>query len=226
MKKLMVVAAIALAASASFGATYKWQTKTGQAHYDGYTGATSPNKTGAADTPSYGVSVYLFVAESSELSEGYSAFTQQQLLNALNADNGKTMAEKWAALTTDSETKQAIVSTTMKSTGVINAVNSFTYEGVEAGVNKKLYAYEAILVQDGDKSWVYISDEVNAGAQTGSTPQMQFTSTLTSTSKLRTEATTFEGSKWYAVGAAVPEPTSAMLLLLGVAGLALKRKRA
>ena len=225
MKKLMVMAAVAIAASASFGATYKWITKSGQAHYDGYTGAETLGKIGKAETPTYQIATYLFVAESSELSEGYSAFTQQQLLNALNANNDKTMAEKWAALTTDSETKQAIAATTMKTTGMINNVDSFTYEGVEAGVNKKLYAYEAILVQDGDKSWLFISDEVNALAQNGATPSMQFTSTLTSTSKLRTEATTFEGSKWYAVGS-VPEPTSGLLLLLGVAGLALKRKRA
>lgn len=33
-------------------------------------------------------------------------------------------------------------------------------------------------------------------------------------------------SNWNAVAAAVPEPTSGLLLLLGVAGLALKRKRA
>ena len=36
---------------------------------------------------------------------------------------------------------------------------------------------------------------------------------------------TYAGAGWYQA-AAVPEPTSGLLILLGVAGLALKRKRA
>lgn len=39
------------------------------------------------------------------------------------------------------------------------------------------------------------------------------------------DATSFGGAGWY-TGAAVPEPTSGLLMLLGMAGLALRRKRA
>ena len=44
------------------------------------------------------------------------------------------------------------------------------------------------------------------------------------TGKLGKDADTVSAAGWYA--AAVPEPTSGLLLLLGVAGLALKRRRA
>lgn len=46
--------------------------------------------------------------------------------------------------------------------------------------------------------------------------------TYTSKATFADTTTTYSGAGWYAV----PEPTSGLLLLLGVAGLALKRKRA
>ena len=52
---------------------------------------------------------------------------------------------------------------------------------------------------------------------------LAFTTSMTSSSKLTLQAADgYSGAGWYAV----PEPTSGLLLLLGVAGLALKRKRA
>ena len=36
----------------------------------------------------------------------------------------------------------------------------------------------------------------------------------------------YQGAGWYTASSNVPEPTSGLLMLLGVAGLALKRKRA
>ena len=41
-----------------------------------------------------------------------------------------------------------------------------------------------------------------------------------------TNATEFTASSWQSMTASVPEPTSGLLLLIGMAGLALKRKRA
>ena len=80
-------------------------------------------------------------------------------------------------------------------------------------------AYVAIVSGD----YIFISDTVGAtGADVG-TSTIQFKlKDQSQASALSTD--TFSAGGWYT--AAVPEPTSGLLLLLGMAGLALKRKRA
>ena len=91
------------------------------------------------------------------------------------------------------------------------------------GEATKNYAFAVILADDtAGNSYMFQSANKNAtGLETG-TAALQFAISST-TLKGLTETGT--GAGWYQTAAA-PEPTSGLLLLLGVAGLALKRQRA
>ena len=81
--------------------------------------------------------------------------------------------------------------------------------------------YMAIV--DGDD--VFLSASVSASGQASDTAPIKFSGIKTATQTAFADTTaTFaaNGAGWYAV----PEPTSGLLMLLGMAGLALKRKRA
>lgn len=77
-----------------------------------------------------------------------------------------------------------------------------------------------VALMDGEN--VYISAILTADAQASATAPMQLVAKATSQADAMTSST-FTGAGWYT---AVPEPTSALLALLGFAGLALRRRRA
>ena len=83
----------------------------------------------------------------------------------------------------------------------------------------KLNAF--VVVDDGSK--IFISDVVSAIGDVAETKTLSFALKNGSTVKAL-ESETFGSQGWYAQ--AVPEPTSGLLLLLGVAGMALRRRRA
>ena len=100
-------------------------------------------------------------------------------------------------------------STTATATsGAINKNNTaFSSDKFVAGTSYDFY----LVIEDGGK--VFTSATITKGAQQSDTATIQFGNMATATQT---------AGNW----AAVPEPTSGLLLLLGMAGLALKRKRA
>lgn len=202
MKKLMVVAAIVCAAAMSQASTVTWSSLA--KGWDG-SGSTTAYASGT---------VYLMnVAD----------LSRADLLTAFNTA-GASYVSTISSL--------AKMSTTLADSGKISQIT----QGPKASTpGPDITGFTATsktayyVVFSGDK--VMLSDELAAGYDS---PNDTFTFTFKSTNQTGTRNTYKAadgvsslkgGMAWYEA-AAVPEPTSAMLLLLGVAGLALKRKRA
>ena len=121
-----------------------------------------------------------------------------------------------------SDTLASALSTGTFSSGRVSTAVGFT--GPDADFN----AYFVVLGKDGSgNDAIYISDTtlaeytaVGEGAITFG-QQNDYSSV-----GFKDAASGFAGAGWYSSAAAVPEPTSGLLMLLGMAGLALKRKRA
>ena len=130
--------------------------------------------------------------------------TQSALVTALRNGGSITDYTALSSYTTDSAAKVA----TTAFTASISAGTSVT-------------AYFAIVQDD----YVYISGSKSGAAQDVGTTKFSFGSQSTTSANVFDTTTSYSSAGWYGT-AAVPEPTSGLLLLLGMAGLALKRKRA
>jgi len=118
-------------------------------------------------------------------------------------------------------TSGSLDSSTISTAGKI-AVNATTFDYGGAGVAATLNAIFAFSETVGGKDYLYVSSAASANGPATGSVTINFKESGVSTA-LNDVTAGYKGAGWYT---AVPEPTSGLLMLLGMAGLALRRRRA
>ena len=202
MKKLIIALGAVAVAAGLQAATYNWSAMSNGAVFNGYDAPTMGTQWASATAQS-GLTYYLIYT---------AGISQGDLLSGLR--EGKTMDDYSAHTlktgTTGSDGKVAAATFTTDST-------KFALDG-----SGKMSVYYVVF--NSDDSMVYFSAAQSKAADL-SGGQVDY-SIATATSKILRDndgTTAFGSAGWYSVA---PEPTSGLLMLLGMAGLALKRKRA
>ena len=200
MKKLIIAACAAIVGVAVNAAAVSW--------------TCSNVKDGLGNGLTGGASYVFFCTSASAASDGMAAFA---------AADGKDAATLTALLAGAnwSDTKKTTAAGNF-SIGTSAALGGYTLPEVTSiGLENstKYYMYMVVTdteaVADGTKFLIASGTATTTGATTGSS-----TSSATTSFGLGSQAS---NTTWYSVA---PEPTSGLLMLLGMAGLALRRKRA
>lgn len=132
-----------------------------------------------------------------------------------------TQSDLVTAFAADAATAASTVASKSVSTGTIGSNARIALTEFTADVTTDQTAY--FVVFNGDN--MYISGTADAGYAAVGTSDISFGSMTSSSKAFKDAADGYAGASWYGA-AAVPEPTSGLLMLLGMAGLALRRRRA
>ena len=203
MKKLMIAAAMVCAAAFAQAAATDWTIQIKS------TGAFT-----GLDGSERGGTLYLFYYDAT-------SSTQDQFLQAVLVDGATSTLAEYAKAHAAKETSSATVAKafTIGDNGRLTTTSFYT--PVDENLKQSFFA----LVDTGDgkyyinKEATYSADAISGGAITLSL------ATAGDKTDYGDSWTSYQGAGWYSAQA-VPEPTSGLLLLLGVAGLALRRRRA
>ena len=210
MKKLMIAAcAIALAAGAQAAAvTWMWASTA----YNGYknTGTSTSYDGKAAQSGT----MYLFNALATD--KDSKTINQQYVLTAILAGSDiSTLGAIDSYATTDGK----MGTSAKKTLGEHDTFAPVRWDdGKAANFADVFYA---MVVGDN----VFVSDTLSMQIQTAKETTLSASTMAAQSAKFKGKAADgFTAGGWYS--ASVPEPTSGLLMLLGVAGLALRRRRA